>query len=70
MFCDVHNPLVDRSIIFLTLQLSGKIDSSSGSNTLRLVENYLRSNWSGLEDNILGPLITRVTDQVFVLNKE
>lgn len=69
-FCDVQNPLVDRSIIFLTLQLTRQIHSSSNTNTLLLVESYLRSNWSGLQSFILDPLITRVTDQVFILNKE
>jgi len=69
-FCDVHNPLVDRSIIFLTLQLTRQTHSSSNTNTLQLVENYLRSNWSALQSFVLEPLITRVTEHVFVLNRE
>ncbi|XP_037043075.1 uncharacterized protein LOC119079351 [Bradysia coprophila] len=70
VFCDGLNPLVDRSIIFLTMQLTDNSHSSSYANTLHLVENYLRSNWSDMENFILDPLIARVTDQVFVLNKE
>ncbi|KAG4076628.1 hypothetical protein HA402_001915 [Bradysia odoriphaga] len=69
-FCDSVNPLVDRSIIFLTMQLTDNSHSRSYANTLHLVENYLRSNWSDVENYILDPLIVRVTDQVFVLNKE
>ncbi|KAJ6633079.1 hypothetical protein Bhyg_16615 [Pseudolycoriella hygida] len=65
--CDVHNPLVDRSIIFLTMQFA---QSNVNANPLTIVEHYLRSNWSELNSSILDPLITRVTDEVFVLKNE
>lgn len=34
------------------------------------ISEYLQEKWKGLESNILDPLITRITDQTFFLNKE
>lgn len=42
-------------------------DQLQGGNLLEIAENQLRSDWSNLNENLLQPLVTRVTDQVLML---
>lgn len=63
--CDTITPFVKRSIIFMTMSVTTKQDTPS---LLVQVQAKLNDAWSGLGDNIRHPLITRVTDQVFLLN--
>ncbi|KAL5291701.1 hypothetical protein ACFFRR_010855 [Megaselia abdita] len=58
--CDSQNPIKNRVVIFLTLEvptLEGK--------SIEIAENTLRSLWENqIKDSELEPIITRVTDQV------
>lgn len=62
-FCDEITPLVDRAVYILTL----KVDSFSG-NEMHTAEKQLYQNWNDLENDILAPLVTRVTSTVFRLH--
>lgn len=65
--CDTESPLVKRLIVFTTMYIDTDDDSRK---LLAHVEQNLKSNWSELASNIVDPLVTRVTDQVFRLETE
>lgn len=62
-FCDTENPLVRKSIIFITL----KVPQTPIGKPVEYITKYLENHWSSLADNIRGPLITRIIDQTFFL---
>ena len=61
--CDTENPLVPKSIIFLTM----KVPKSPTGKPVEYLTNHLERRWRDLDDNVRGPLITRMTDQTFFL---
>ncbi|CAO1363311.1 unnamed protein product [Diamesa serratosioi] len=65
-FCDIYNPLVEKSIIFLTIHVPGK----PSGKPVEYIEEYLQDKWKDLKSNIRDPLITRILDQTFFLEKE
>lgn len=63
--CDVHNPIVKKVVIFLTLEVV-----SLEGKPIEIAENSLVNLWKKkIKDSELWPLITRVTDQVVVLKQ-
>lgn len=62
-FCDTENPLVEKSIIFITI----KVPHSPTGKPVEYINDYLNDRWSSLAENIRGPLITRMIDQTFFL---
>lgn len=62
-FCDTENPLVKKSIIFITF----KVPESPTGKPVDYITEYLNDRWSSLADHIRSPLITRVIDQTFFL---
>lgn len=58
-FCDEYTPLVRHSLIIFTL----KYDNLNGKD-VAIAEQILRRKWSGLNDDILEPLLTRVIGMV------
>ncbi|CAO1333037.1 unnamed protein product [Diamesa hyperborea] len=67
-FCDTYNPLVAKSIIFLTIHVLE--EPSEDEKPVEFIYNYLKEKWIDVPSNIRDPLITRITDQTFFLNKE
>lgn len=64
--CDTYSPLVEDAVIFLTLRT---FNTTAVRNSVELATDTLYDLWSKeLGDNELDPLITRVTDQVLLLN--
>ncbi|EAL41899.3 AGAP007003-PA [Anopheles gambiae str. PEST] len=66
--CDTQEPLVGRAVIYLTLDMAkaaGMHEPSNVSATAE-AERLLQKLWGdSLEPAVLGPLITRLTDNVF-----
>ncbi|XP_020802055.1 uncharacterized protein LOC110179040 [Drosophila serrata] len=64
--CDTYSPIVEDAVIFLTLRT---FNTTATRNSVQLATDTLYDLWSKeLGDNVLDPLITRVTDQVLHLN--
>ncbi|KAM7357521.1 torsin interacting protein [Cochliomyia hominivorax] len=62
--CDTHSPIAKDVVIFLTLTINENKEGSA----VKKAEDTLKELWeSELAYNELDALITRVTDQVFVL---
>lgn len=68
--CDTESPLVGRLIVFTTMYIDKLLAHDNNRKLLAHVEHNLKSNWSELGSNIVDPLVTRVTDQVFFLEPE
>jgi len=62
-FCDTTNPLVSKSIIFVTVTVP---EAPTGKPVEYLTE-YLNHHWNSVEEHKRTPLITRVVDQTFFL---
>lgn len=66
--CDSYGPLVERAVIFFTIdisQLSRQVSGSDQSPT-EIAENLLRDQWrNGLKGDTLVPLLVRLTENVF-----
>lgn len=62
-FCDTYNPLVSKSIIFLTIKVPG----APQGKPVEYITDFLNDRWSDLKDNVRGPLIARMIDQTFFL---
>lgn len=62
-FCDTYNPLVSRSIIFITV----KVPSKPPGKPVEYITNFLNQRWKTLPDHVRNPLITRMLDQTFFL---
>lgn len=62
-FCDTYNPLVSKSVIFLTM----KVPRTPTGKPVDYITEYLNERWKTLADNIRGPLITRMLDQTFFI---
>ncbi|CRK90402.1 CLUMA_CG004016, isoform A [Clunio marinus] len=62
-FCDTYNPLVEKSIIFLTIHVPG----SPKGKPIDYIREHLNDQWESLADNVRNPLITRMLDQTFYL---
>uniref|UniRef100_A0ABM2ATD1 SEA domain-containing protein n=1 Tax=Anopheles coluzzii TaxID=1518534 RepID=A0ABM2ATD1_ANOCL len=66
--CDTQEPLVGKAVIYLTLDMAkaaGMHEPSNVSATAE-AERLLQKLWGdSLEPAVLGPLITRLTDNVF-----
>jgi hypothetical protein len=62
-FCDTENPLVAKSIIFITMMVP---DSPSGK-PVEYIHTHLSERWASLADYIREPLIARLLDQTFFL---
>lgn len=58
-FCDEYTPLVAKSLFIFTV----KVDNFDGKST-KMVEAVLRRNWNQLDQDILEPLLTRITGMV------
>uniref|UniRef100_A0A182T124 Uncharacterized protein n=1 Tax=Anopheles maculatus TaxID=74869 RepID=A0A182T124_9DIPT len=66
--CDTQEPLVDRAVIYLTLDMlkAGDLLQPSKRSAVEEAENLLHELWKNtLEPAVLQPLITRVTDNVY-----
>lgn len=65
-FADTYNPLVKKSILFLTFKVPN--EPKGKEKPVDYIINYLNEQWNEMADNIRGPLITRLLDQTFYLN--
>ncbi|XP_026467018.1 uncharacterized protein LOC113370551 isoform X1 [Ctenocephalides felis] len=66
--CDVENPLVQKSIIILTMEIT---NINLKVPPLRQIENILQGLWSPpLSDNKIEPIITRLTTSVSMITPE
>ncbi|XP_055911909.1 uncharacterized protein LOC129945950 [Eupeodes corollae] len=66
--CDSVTPLVKKVIILLTLTTK---QHNADQNVIETAENELKKLWQGkMKANELDPIITRVTDQVFLLKSD
>ncbi|XP_061504237.1 uncharacterized protein LOC133391823 isoform X3 [Anopheles gambiae] len=66
--CDTQEPLVGRAVIYLTLDMAKAAGMHEPSNVSATeeAERLLQKLWGdSLEPAVLGPLITRLTDNVF-----
>lgn len=72
VFCDTVEPLVEKAVIFLTVYLEPGSYEQNEAGVLRKVEQVLETDWldDSVSENTLKPLISRVTDQVFLLRSE
>ncbi|XP_039966417.1 uncharacterized protein LOC120778607 [Bactrocera tryoni] len=62
--CDTHSPVAEDIVIYLTLVIPSTI-----GNEVNIARDTLTNLWgSKLKNNVLEPLITRVTDQILTLN--
>ncbi|KAL7732338.1 hypothetical protein ACLKA6_004324 [Drosophila palustris] len=62
--CETHSPINPDVVIFLTLRTHL---STAGRNPATLADLTLRELWKDVPDHELGALITRVIDQVLLL---
>uniref|UniRef100_A0A034WK89 Torsin-1A-interacting protein 2 n=1 Tax=Bactrocera dorsalis TaxID=27457 RepID=A0A034WK89_BACDO len=61
--CDTHSPVAEDIVIYLTLVIPSTI-----GNEVNIARDTLTNLWgSKLKNNVLEPLITRVTDQILTL---
>jgi hypothetical protein len=68
-FCDTETPAVDKAVYFFTMKASGV--TSNRDNPTAVAEEELRKLWSDkLDEDILNPLITRITDQTMMIKPE
>lgn len=67
--CDSHGPLVERAVIFFTIDISQRSDVMDGAadqSPTEIAENLLRDQWrNGLNGDTLMPLLVRLTENVF-----
>ena len=61
-FTDTYNPLVQKSIIYLSIRVPQK-----PNNPADYIFTHLQHKWNDLSSNIKNPLITRLLDQTFFL---
>ncbi|XP_070507398.1 uncharacterized protein TORIP [Chironomus tepperi] len=61
-FTDTYNPLVEKSIIFLSIRVPQK-----PINPADYIFTHLQHKWNVLASNIKDPLIARIIDQAFFL---
>lgn len=61
-FTDTYNPLVQKSIIYISIRVPQK-----PVNPADYIFTHLQNKWNDLASNIKNPLITRVSDQAFFL---
>jgi hypothetical protein len=62
-FCDTYNPLVSKSIIFITI----KVPASPPGKPVEYIHDFLNQQWESLPDYKRSPLIARMLDQTFFL---
>lgn len=62
-YCDEYNPLVKKSAIFFTLNLSN-CSQQDPRSTHDYIEKCLAGKWSSIEEDKIGPLLTRVVNVV------
>ncbi|EDV97519.1 uncharacterized protein LOC6558417 [Drosophila grimshawi] len=62
--CDTYSPIAPDVVIFLTLRTHHEI---AGATPTQLAYQMLHELWQQIPDNELDPLITRVIDQVVLL---
>ncbi|XP_045451896.1 uncharacterized protein LOC123660918 [Melitaea cinxia] len=63
-YCDEYNPLVKRSAIFFTLNWAKCSNSSDKKATHENIEKCLASRWKTVDEEKIGPLLTRVVNIV------
>lgn len=64
-FCDTTSPVVKKSALFFTMEMTDDEISLEYNDLLEVVENRLSALWkSGVDKDKLQPLITRLTDNV------
>lgn len=63
-YCDEYNPLVKRSAIFFTLNWAKCSNSSDKKATHENIEKCLASRWNTVDEEKIGPLLTRVVNIV------
>ena len=71
--CDTVTPLVQRAVIYFTVQVDQSDLNLPPVQLLKLVENKLSDEWrreATVSENTLKALITRVTDQVLLLRAD
>jgi hypothetical protein len=64
-FADTYNPLVSRSILFFTIT----VPERPPGKPVEYINDYLKNKWKDLEENFRNPLITRILDQTFFIEK-
>jgi hypothetical protein len=68
-FCDVVTPAVNKAVYFFTLKASGV--TSNRENPTEVAEEELRKLWGDkMDEDILNPLITRITDTTMIIKPE
>lgn len=66
--CDRYSPLVEKAVIFFTLKIN---QMPSQKDQQKTVEETLSKLWSSaLDDNLLRPLITRMTSNIIRINTD
>ncbi|KAJ9575351.1 hypothetical protein L9F63_025697 [Diploptera punctata] len=66
--CDRHTPLVDKAVYLFTLKASG---IHNVERATALAEEELERSWKkDINEDVLKPLITRITDNVVVVKSE
>lgn len=65
--CDSYGPLVERAVIFFTIDISQRrAVSGSDQSPTEIAESLLRDQWrNGLKGDTLIPLLVRLTENVF-----
>lgn len=68
-FCDSSMPVVKKAVYFFTMKASGV--NHAMDNPTRLAEKELKKLWGGqVDEDILEPLIVRITDTTMVIIPE
>lgn len=62
--CDEYQPFVPRALILFTL----KIDQNPKDKS-KYVEHILREKWSDLNDDLFFPLLTRLSNFIFIVQQ-
>lgn len=62
--CDEYQPVVSNVLILLTLKMNQQHEDK-----YKYVENVLRNIWNDLNDDLFYPLLTRIANFIFVVQK-
>ncbi|KAL1395762.1 hypothetical protein pipiens_011006 [Culex pipiens pipiens] len=64
--CDSYGPLVERAVIFFTIDISRRAEEDPDQSPTAIAEKLLQDQWrNGLKGDTLVPLLVRLTENVF-----
>ncbi|EDS25907.1 conserved hypothetical protein [Culex quinquefasciatus] len=64
--CDSYGPLVERAVIFFTIDISRRAEEDPDQSPTAIAEKLLQDQWrNGLKVDTLVPLLVRLTENVF-----